>query len=57
MMIGPDHYGGNNDNKNYEQAASDSKGELTEQNDTLGGVVNIPFIHVKNVTEFLKWHF
>ena len=37
MMIRPDHYGCNNDNKNYEQAASDSKGELTEQNDTLGG--------------------
>ena len=36
MMIRPDHYGCN-DNKNYEQAASDSKGELTEQNDTLGG--------------------
>ena len=56
MTIWPDHYGGNNDNKNYEQTASHSKGELTEQNDTLGGF-NIPFIHVKNVTEFLKWHF
>ena len=29
MTIWPDHYGSNNDNKNYEQAATDSKGELT----------------------------
>lgn len=29
MTIWPDHYGGNN-HKDYEQAASDSKGELTE---------------------------
>ena len=56
MTIWPDHYGGNKDNKDCEQAALTLKESLQKKMTHLG-VLNFSSIHDKKVTEFLKWHF
>mgnify|MGYP006951432185 CR=1 FL=1 len=54
MMVWLDHYGGNND-KDYGLAASDSNGELIEENDYLG-FLTFSASHDKPI-EYLNWPF